>query len=267
MKLQVGLVGLGSIGAMVAQAIDRGQINAQLAAISDVNPDNAHRLLDMLQVRPAVLSLAELIEVADLVVEAAGPASLESIVPACIAKGKDLIVLSVGGLAGRQDWHEAAEKAGTRIYCPSGAIAGIDAVKAARVGRIDSITITTRKPPQSFAGSPYAKENGIDLAAIQTAQVLFTGNAAEACRLFPANVNVAAGLSLAGLGLERTQVNVIADPAVDCNIHEVEVVGEFGRLRTIVENVPSDNARTSKLAGFSAIALLQQLTSSLRIGT
>jgi aspartate dehydrogenase len=160
-----------------------------------------------------------------------------------------------------------AEKNGSRIYCPSGALGGLDAVKAAKVGKIESITITTRKQPQSFASSPFAVQNKIDLASIREPRILFKGNAAEACRLFPANVNVAASLALAGIGMDRTTVSVVADPTIERNVHEVDVVGEFGRMRTILENVPSENARTSKLAAFSAIALLQDLTGSLHIGT
>jgi aspartate dehydrogenase len=265
--LQIGLIGAGGIGSTVARAIDCGKVKARLAAVSDVNPESALRLVETLRSKPTIVGIAELIDIADLVIEAAGPASLASIVPACISKKRDLVVLSVGGLAARPDWQDAAEKSGTRIYCPSGAVAGLDAVKAARIGKIDSITITTRKPPRSFAGSPFVNQSGIDLDAIRTPQVLFSGDAAEACKLFPANVNVAASLSLAGLGLAQTKATVIADPATDRNIHEIEVVGEFGRLRTLVENVPSENARTSKLAAFSTIALLQELTGSLRVGT
>jgi aspartate dehydrogenase len=264
---QVGLIGTGWIGSTIARAIDDGKVKARLVAVSDVNPESALQLVHTLRDRPAIVATAELIDIADLVIEAAGPASLESIVPACISRKRDVVVLSVGGLASRSDWQEAAQKSGTRIYCPSGAVAGLDAVKAARIGRIDSITITTRKPPRSFAGSPFVKQSGIDLRAIRTPQVLFSGDAAQACKLFPANVNVAASLSLAGLGLAQTKATVIADPSVDRNIHEIEVIGEFGRLRTLVENVPSENARTSKLAAFSAIALLQELTGSLRVGT
>jgi len=264
---QIGLIGAGWIGSTIAQAIDCGKVKARLAAVSDVNPETAVHLVETLHGKPAISSIAELIDIADLVVEAAGPASLESIVPTCISKKRDLVVLSVGGLAALPDWLTAAEKSGTRIYCPSGAVAGLDAVKAARIGKIDSITITTRKPPRSFAGSPFVNQSGIDLDAIRTPQVLFSGKAAEACKLFPANVNVAASLSLAGLGLAHTRATVIADPSVDKNIHEIEVIGEFGRLRTLVENVPSENARTSKLAAFSAIALLQELTGSLQVGT
>ena len=267
MTREIGLIGTGWIGSTVAQAIDAGQVNARLAALYDLNSAAVRQLVDTLRSKPAILSISELIERTDLVIEAAGASSLEAIVPACIAKRRDLIVLSVGGLAARPDWLEAAAKSGAKIYCPSGAIAGLDAVKAACVGNIDSITITTRKPPLSFAGSPFVRQTGIDLAAITTAQVLFSGDAAEAGKLFPANMNVASSLSLAGLGLSCTRVTVIADPAVERNIHEIEVIGEFGSLRTSVENVPSDNARTSKLAAFSAIALLKELTGSFRIGT
>ncbi|MFQ5846301.1 MAG: aspartate dehydrogenase [Candidatus Methylomirabilales bacterium] len=265
--LRVGIVGAGNIGSTIAAAIDEEKVAANLIAVADRNPDRARNLAGALKHRPAILSLAELVKVADLVVEAASQSALDEIVPATLSRGKDLVVLSVGGLLGREEWVALAEQHGARIYCPSGALAGLDGVKGARVGEIKQASIRTRKPPRGLQGAPYLTEHGIDLSGLSEARVVFEGSAREACRGFPANVNVAAALSLTGVGPERTRVTIIADPAAEHNIHEIEVVGEFGRLHAQIENVPSTNPRTGKLAAFSAIALLKELTLPLRVGT
>ncbi len=261
--LKVGIVGAGSIGS----PIDEGKVKAALVALADRNPDRVRILTAALKSKPAILSLSELVEAADLVIEAASQSALEEIVPATLSRGKDLVVLSIGGLLGKEEWITLAEEHGARIYCPSGAVAGLDGVKGARVGEIQHVSIRTRKPPRGLQGAPYLNERGVDLTGLTEARVVFEGHAREACRGFPANVNVAAALSLAGVGAERTRVTIIADPSVEHNIHEIEVIGEFGRLHTLIENVPTENPRTGKLAAFSAIALLKELTSPLRVGT
>lgn len=265
--LRVGIVGAGNIGSTIAVAIDEGKVKAELVALADRNPERVQNLAAALKHTPAVLPVGELVETVDLVIEAASQSALEEIVPAALSRGKDLLVLSVGGLLGRGEWVALAEQHGAKIYCPSGAIGGLDAVKAARVGEVQHVRIRTRKPPSGLEGAPYLRKRGVDLRGLSEARVLFEGDTREACRGFPANVNVAAALSLAGIGAERTRVTVIADPTVDRNIHEIEVMGEFGRLQMRVENIPSENPRTAKLAAFSAIALLKELTSHLHIGT
>jgi len=160
------------------------------------------------------------------------------------------------------------EKTGGRLWLPSGAIAGLDGVKAAVMAGVDSVTLTTTKPSEGLAGAPGIKEKAIDLNRIKVATEVYNGPADEACRLFPQNVNVAASLSLAGIGPKRTMVRIIADPNVDKNIHEIEVKGDFGVLRTRVENVPSpENPRTSYLAILSALATLRKLTQQMQVGT
>jgi aspartate dehydrogenase len=265
--LRVAIVGVGNIGSTIAIAIDEGSVRAQLVALADRNADRVRNVAAALKQTPAVLPLAELVEAADLVIEAASQSALEEIVPATLSRGKDMLVMSIGGLLGREEWFALAEKHGARMYCPSGAIGGLDAVKGARVGRIQHVSIRTRKPPRGLEEAPYIKEHGIDLNGLIGARTIFEGDAREACRGFPASVNVAATLSLAGVGSERTRVTIIADPSVDRNVHEIEVVGEFGRLHTRIENVPTENRRTSKLAAYSAIALLKELTTPFRVGT
>lgn len=178
------------------------------------------------------------------------------------------MVLSVGGLLGRASWFQLAEEKGCHIYIPSGAIAGLDGVRAACQGAVRSVTLITRKPPHTLAGAPYVVERGIDLSTLQEETVLFEGSARDACAAFPANVNVAATLSLAGVGPERTRVKVVAVPGSQKNVHQIEVEGEFGKLTVEVENVPSDaNPRSSKLAYLSAMGTLKGIVAGTKIGT
>jgi aspartate dehydrogenase len=161
-----------------------------------------------------------------------------------------------------------AKRHGKRLYVPSGAIAGLDAIKGAMLGRVFKVTLTTRKSPRALEGAPYVVKKGIDLGALKEPTTIFSGSAEEAVPAFPANINVAAALSLAGIGADKTLVRIIADPACDKNIHEIEVEGDFGRLVTRMENVPSPhNPKTSYMAALSAIGLLQRITASLVVGT
>ena len=183
------------------------------------------------------------------------------------AAGRDLVVLSCGGLLGRRDWVELAAAHRCRILVPSAAIAGLDGVKGASVGAITSVTMETRKPPRGLAGAPWIEERKIDLDRITKETLIFEGPATEACRAFPANVNVLAALSLAGIGPEKTHLRLFAVPGQRMNMHRITVEGEFGRLSVEVENVPSENPRTGRLSYLSTIALLRDLSATLRVGT
>jgi aspartate dehydrogenase len=258
--LKVGIVGMGVIGTHIARAITAGIPGVTLAGVHVRDPAKAKGF-------PAV-SLPELIQRSDLIVEAATQAALREFAPAVLAAGKHLMVLSVGGLLGVLDeWTRLAEKHGCRILVPSGAIAGLDGVKGAREGAITQVTMESRKPPRGLAGAPYIGEKGIDLEAISEETLIFEGTATDACRAFPANVNVVAALALAGVGAERTRIKVFAVPGLARNTHRIMVEGEFGRLAIQVENVPSENPRTGKLSYLSAIALLRDLGATVRIGT
>jgi aspartate dehydrogenase len=267
-ELQVGIVGMGTIGRAIAQALDTGDMLARLRAITSHDLGKACQFAAGLRHQPAVLPLEPLIAACDLVLEAATQDALSAIAPLTLAAGKDLMVLSVGGLLDHPEWSELAARHRCRIYVPSGAIVGLDGVKGACVGPIDSVTITSRKPPTGLAGAPYVEEQGIDVFALTTDTVIFEGTAREACKGFPANVNVSAALSLAGIGPDQTRIRILVAPGSTRNTHDVEVVGAFGRLTTRIENVPSDtNPRTGKLSYLSAIAMLKELTSPVRIGT
>ncbi len=266
--LKIGLLGVGAIGKTIATALDQKQVDASLVALSDQDCARAKQLSSELSTHPPVLPVEEMIDRCELAVEAASQAALSDFVPKALAHGRDMLIMSVGGLLGRDEWFREANAKGCRIYVPSGAIAGLDGIKSASIGRIDSAELTSRKPVKALAGSKYVLDRGIQLDGMKEDTVIFDGPAEEAARAFPATSNVAASLRLAVDPSAAVRVRVVAVPGGSENVHEIRIQGEFGRLSMRVENVPSKtNPRTSQLAAFSAIATLKNLTRSLRVGT
>jgi len=269
--LKIGVIGCGAIGARICKAIDNGSINAYLVAIHDRSDEHCERLLESLKNKPFISSPVELISKADIVVECASQAAVHELGLSVLEGGKDLMVLSVGALLDKKLLEKlilSARKNDCKIYIPSGAIAGIDGLKSASVASINRVILSTTKNPTGLSGAPFIIENNIDPGSFHEKTMIFEGNANEAVRAFPANVNVAASLSLAGIGADRTEVRVFVDPAASRNIHEITVAGDFGNFTCRVENVPSpDNPRTSLLAALSAIATLKKITEPLQIGT
>jgi aspartate dehydrogenase len=257
--LRVGIVGMGVIGHRVAEAVSRGIPGTALSGVTVREAATAGPF-------PA-LPLPTLIERSDLIVEAATQAALREFGPAVLEAGRHLMVLSVGALVGvLEDWARLAEKHGCRILVPSGAIAGLDGVKGAREGAITAVTMETRKPPRGLAGAPYIEQHRIDLDAITRETLIFEGPATEAVKAFPANVNVVAALSLAGIGPALTRIKLYAVPGQTRNQHRITVDGEFGALRIEIENVPSENPRTGRLSYLSAIAMLREMGTSVQVG-
>ena len=266
-KLKVGILGVGSIGQTFANAVDRGRFEAELVAICDQDDARAEGFAAVLSTPPPIVSIDELIDRTDLVVEAASQAALPMLVPKALARSRDLLILSVGGLLGHDDWFREASEKGCRIYIPSGAIAGLDGIKSASIGRIDCATLTSRKPAAALKGSQYVIDRGLSLETMTQETVIFDGTAEEAARAFPATSNVAASLRLSLDPKVPVRVRVVAVPGGSQNVHEIQVKGEFGELSVDVKNVPSRaNPRTSQLAAFSALATLANLTRSLRVG-
>jgi aspartate dehydrogenase len=263
---RVGIFGLGTIGRHVARALAAGLPGLSLAGATSRDGDRARAFLSTLIGDPPLLEFGELLHRADIVVETATQAALVERAPAILEAGRDLVVLSVGALLDHPEWVERAAARGARIHAPSAAIAGLDGLKGAAVdGHLDRVVMETRKPPRGLAGAPGVA--GLDLASITSPALVFEGTAREACRAFPANVNVVAAVSLAGLGPDRTCIRIYADPSVDRNRHTVTAEGAFGRLRIELENVPSENPRTGKLSYLSTIAYLRDLGAPLRVGT
>lgn len=264
----VGIVGLGAIGMHLARALDAGVPGLKLAAVAVRDRDKAVAQMKGFRDRPLVLDIAKLPRECDIIVEAAPSAIFEEVASAAIEAGCIFVPSSCGQLLPRMHLVERAKETGARIIVPTGALLGLDAVRAAAEGEVSTVTIQTRKPPGGLAGAPYLVANNIDMAAITTATMVFKGNAFEAAQGFPANVNVAAALALAGIGPERTMVEIWADPAVDRNMHTIRVEAAAARLTMTIENVPSEeNPRTGKITPLSILACLRGLVSTLKVGS
>jgi aspartate dehydrogenase len=263
----VGVVGLGVIGRAICRALDDGIDGLSLGGATARDAERGEAFLRTLATKPPYLEIDALIAASDLLVEASTQAHLRQWAPRALAAGKSLMVLSCGALLGHEEWATRARERGARILVPSGAIGGLDAVKGARVGRITSVTMETHKPPAALAGAPYIVDRRIDVDAITEPTLIFDGPATEAVKGFPANVNVVAALSLAGVGPERTAIKLYAVPGLRFNSHRITVEGEHGRVAIEIENVPSENPRTGRLSSMSAIAMLRDLNATLRVGT
>jgi aspartate dehydrogenase len=266
-KLRVAIAGLGPIGKKVAEALDQGIEGLALVAVSAQNPEKHHNWLSSLKTRPAVVPIEKLSDVADIVIECAPAKLLRSIVAPFVEKGKTAIVLSAGALLENEDLIELARQNGGQIIVPTGALIGLDAVTAAAVGEIHSVRMVTRKPVQGLAGAPFLVENNIDIETIKEPLKIFDGSAREAAKGFPANLNVAVALSLAGIGPDRTRLEIWADPALTRNVHRVEVESDSARFSMSIENIPSDNPKTGRITALSVIALLRKQRAALRVGT
>ena len=270
MPLKIGLVGCGAIGTEIAKAIDSKEIDADLVSVCDHNPATAKSLIDSLKRKPVRAGLEELVSLSDLVVEAASQRAVPAVARAALGAGKNLMIMSVGALVDAELYRELKRLAadhGSRVYLPSGAISGLDGLKSASIGKIRKVTLTTTKNPAGLEGAPYIRDRGIDLKALKEPTLIFEGSASEAVKAFPANVNVAATLRLAAREGE-VRVKVVADPQIKVNQHEIVAEGDFGRITTRVENVPSPkNPKTSYLAALSAIATLRSIVEPLKIGT
>jgi aspartate dehydrogenase len=265
--LRVAIAGLGPIGKKVAEALDRGIDGLALVAVSAQHPDKHGNWLAGLTVKPAVLPIEALCDVADIVIVCAPGKLIRSIVEPFVTKGKTAVVLSAGALLDHEDLIELARQNGGQIVVPTGALIGLDAVTAAAVGTIHSVRMVTRKPVLGLAGAPYIVENNIDIERITEPLRIFEGTAREAAKGFPANLNVAVALSLAGIGPDRTRLEIWADPTVTRNIHRIEVDSDAARFSMSIENIPSENPKTGRITALSVIAHLRKQRASLRVGT
>lgn len=257
---------MGTIGFAIAEWLDGYHGGLQLAAVSAKNLERARSRVAHFRRPPPVVTPAELAASA-VVIEAAPASAFDEIAIPAIESGCTLIVASVGALISRMHLIDLARRTGAHIIVPSGALAGLDAIRAAAIGVIDSVTLETRKLPAALAGAPYLARPGMDLGSITLATCVFRGNALEAAAGFPANANVAAALALAGIGPLRTQVEIWADPCATRNTHIVRVDADCGRLTLCVESAPAQaNPRTSRIAPQSLIACLLALDATLKVG-
>ena len=273
--LGVGVIGCGVIGSVLAHAIDEGEAgNTRLIIVYDLVIQKSKKLVNALPVKPKIAKdFTELVGCEDvhLVIEAASQDAVRQYASKVLRAGKDLMILSVGALvdSGLKNSVESfADSAGRKVYIPSGAIAGLDGLKSAAINRIDEVILKTRKPPEGLKDVSYIEQSGINIDTLSKPKTVYSGSAVEACKLFPANVNVAAALSLAGIGPQKTRVVIVADPTIQRNIHEIRAKGKFGEFTVCIENVPSpNNPKTSHLAALSAVATLRKITENVLIGT
>jgi aspartate dehydrogenase len=267
-KMRIGIIGCGAIGSEIAKAIDEGLIpSATLKAVLDKDPQSARKLNTQLKKKIKVVkTINQLLKAGvDLVVEAASQQAVKEYAEKILKSRKDLLILSVGALLDNtllQNLLKLCQKHRNRIYVISGALGGIDAIKAASIVGFTDLTLTTHKHPNALASSPYFTERGLDPKSITQPTLLYEGSASEAVRLFPANVNVAATLALAAQPKEPL-IRVVADPTIDVNIHELVAKGEFGEITIVMKNTPSStNPKTSYIAALSAISALRSICSS-----
>jgi aspartate dehydrogenase len=262
--MRVAIAGYGAIGKSIAQHLLAGIPGLSLSAVGARNHAAARTLLPD---SVTVADIGNLAELADIIVECAPSALLPAIAEPALRAGRSVVVLSCGALLERMDLVDLARTHGGRILVPTGALLGLDAVSAAAEGTIHSVRMTTRKPPGGLAGAPHLVRHGISVDGLTEALLVFEGTAREAARGFPANVNVAAALSLAGIGADRTQIAIWADPAVSRNVHHIDVEADSARFTLEIENVPSENPRTGRITALSVVALLRKLRSPLSVGT
>jgi len=216
--LKIGILGVGAIGRTIAMALDQKQVDAELVALADQDGARAEALSSELSSPPPVVSIDEMIACSELAVEAASQAALPEFVPKALARGRDMLIMSVGGLLGREEWFREAAAKGCRIYVPSGAIAGLDGIKSASVGRIDCAELTSRKPVKALTGSKYVVDHGIQLDGMKEDTIIFDGSAEEAARAFPATSNVAASLRLAVDPSAPVRVRIVAVPGAGLRV-------------------------------------------------
>jgi aspartate dehydrogenase len=266
-EIRVAIAGLGAIGRVVARRLANEMSGLALVCAAARDFAKAKAWLDEAKIACPLVAFAEFPHYADLAVECAPAGFLEDICTPMLTAGKRVMVLSAGALLSRPDLIDLARRHGGQIIVPTGALLGLDAVAAAAEGVIHSVRMTTRKPPRGLAGAAYLIKNGISVDGLDAAKRVFAGTAREAAAGFPENVNVAAALSVAGIGPDRTTIEIWADPDVTRNCHSIEVDSDSARFSFSIENIPSENPKTGRITALSVIAALRKLNAPLRVGT
>lgn len=266
--LTVALAGFGAVGRAVAKRLDQGIPGLNLTAISARDSERARSFMSDFHTIVPVEPLERLPSLADIVVECLPPELLPRIAEPSLRAGRTLIVVSCGALLDHPYLRDLAVQYGGRIIVPTGALIGLDAMQAAMEGVITSVRMVTRKPPRGLIGAPYLVEHAIDLEGLRAPLKLFSGSARDGVRGFPANVNVAAALSLAGIGPDQTIMEIWADPSLTRNTHAITVESDSASFSMSISNIPTEeNPKTGKITALSVIATLRRLTAPVRIGT
>jgi len=266
--VRVAIGSLGTVGFEVARRIAAGDAGLVVSAVSARDAARARTRLETLGIEAPVVALGELADHAEAVVECAPAECFRELAEPVIAAGATLVPISVAGLLEHMDLVQMARGTGARILVPSGAILGLDALRAAAEGEIREVRMVTRKPPRGLAGAPHLLRHGISVEGLSEPLKVFEGSAAEGARGFPANVNVAAAVGLAGVGPERTVLEIWADPGVTRNVHDIHVIADAVSFSVHIENVPTEeNPKTGRLVAQSVMATLRRLSSPLSVGT
>lgn len=265
--ISVAIAGFGAIGRKVAERLDEGIPGLRLAAVSARDVSRAAGIVAKFKNPVPVTSADKLIEFADLVVECAPAEVFPTIAEPVVRAGATLVVISVGALLANPQIGEIAKENGAQIIVPTGALLGLDAVQAAAEGNIQSVRMISRKPPNGLIGAPFLVERGIDLRGLSEPLKIYEGSAREAVKGFPANFNVAAALSLAGVGPDRTQIEIWADPTVTRNTHTIVVASDSADITMTIANIPSENPKTGRITALSIIAALRKIGGTVSIGT
>lgn len=251
-KIKIGVAGCGALGTIVCNALEEGIDGYEFVGVSDIEETNFS---------VPNMPFTELADTCDWIVECLPPKIVPELAYQVLERHKTLVMISACALLLSPEINEIAKQSKGRIMVPSGAIAGLDAISALKCAGIDSAMIATTKAPAGLKGAPYVIKENIDLDSLTDCTRIFHGNALEAAKAFPANVNVAATLSLAGIGAEKTQVEVWADPNAQGNKHQIVVTGGSSTIRTSIENLPDpSNPKSSMLAGYSVVAALKKQT-------
>ena len=267
-EIKVAIAGLGAIGRTLAEKLSRGAIpGVKLTGVAAREKTKARAMLDGMSIFVPVYDLGQLPSIADIVVECAPAAVLDEVVRPVLLAGKTVIVLSVGALLSHPNLMELAVNKSARIVVPTGALMGLDAVAAAAEGEIYSVKMVTRKPIAGLRGAPYLVEHGIDIERCSEPMRVFCGTALEAAKGFPANLNVAVALSLAGIGPDKTMLEIWADPSIVRNTHRIVLDSDSARLDMTIENIPCENPKTGRITALSVLAVLRKLTASLQVGS
>jgi aspartate dehydrogenase len=266
--LRVAIAGLGAIGKSIAKSLAAGKVpGVVLTAVSAKDHVKASSFVSTLAHPVKVLTIGELEPEADLVIECAPAALLPEIVTPFLQAKKQVVVLSVGALLFHPELIDVAKTQGGVIHVPTGALIGLDAMIAAAEGTIHSVRMVTRKPPNGLAGAPHLIENNISIEGLTEAKKVFEGNARDAAKGFPANLNVVVALALSGVGPEKTLLEIWADPGVVRNTHTIVVDSDSAKFTMTMENIPSENPKTGRIVAQSVIALLRKMQSGFKVGT
>lgn len=268
MRQKVGIAGLGTIGTAVARRLVAGMDGLVLEAVTSGGREKAQQALSALGSQVPVVTPQELARRCDIIVECAPTAAFMDVATPAMEAGRQMVTVSAAALIENMQIVDVARRHGGRIIMATGALLGLDAVRAAARGEIASVTMITRKPPKSLKGAPHLDVLGIDVMALTEPTLLFDGSARDGARGFPANVNVAAALALAGIGPDRTRLQIWADPTLERNTHTIKVDADSARFEMTIENVPSpEKPGTGRITALSMLAALEGLTSTLKVGS